>query len=108
MSFARTVRRKLRAAAAPAVLLLVVSYFLWNAAQGDRGLEARAARQQELAAAQADLARANDEVATWERRIGALRTRIDTDALDERARAMLNRADPDDIIVTYDKGQRLF
>jgi len=108
MSFGRAVRRKARAAAAPAALLLVVGYFLWNAAQGDRGLEARAARQRELAAAMADQARADAELAAWERRIGGLRTRIDTDALDERARAMLNRSDPGDVIVTYDKGQRLF
>jgi cell division protein FtsB len=108
MSFGRTIRRKLRAVVAPVALLLVVSYFLWNATQGDRGLEARAARQQELATALAEQARADAELALWERRISGLRSRIDTDALDEQARAMLNRSDPDDVIVTYDKGQRLF
>ena len=40
--------------------------------------------------------------ATWERRVPALRTsRLDRDALDERARAMLNLSDPSDIIVPY-------
>lgn len=108
MSFGRVVRRKVRAAVAPAALLLVASYFLWNATQGERGLEESAARQQELATAQAEQARADQELAIWERRINGLRTRIDTDALDERTRAMLNRSAPDDVIVTYDKGQRLF
>ncbi len=108
MSVGRVVRRKVRGAAAPLALLLVAGYFLWNAMQGDRGLEERARRDRELAAAQADLARAQAEQAIWERRIDGLRTRIDIDALDERARAMLNRSDPSDVIVNYDKGQRLF
>jgi cell division protein FtsB len=44
----------------------------------------------------------------WRRRIEGLHSRIDADALDERARAMLNLSDPRDVIVPYDKGQRLF
>jgi cell division protein FtsB len=108
MSFGRMVRRKLRDAAAPAVFLALVGYFLWSATQGDRGLEASPQRQEELAAALADRTAAEAEVAMWERRIAGLRTRIDTDALDERARAMLNLSDPNDVIVPYDKGKRLF
>jgi cell division protein FtsB len=108
MGVGRAVRRKARAAVAPGALLLVTAYFLWNAAQGDRGLASQPARQQELAAARAEQARAEADLAVWDRRINSLRTRIDTDLLDERARAMLNRSDPADIIVTYDKGQRLF
>jgi cell division protein FtsB len=108
MSFGRAARRALRAAAAPTVLLLVAAYFLWNALQGDRGLEESARRQRELSAALADQTRAEQELALWQRRAASLRNRIDTDALDERARAMLDRSDPADIIVTYDKGQRLF
>lgn len=108
MSVGRTIRRKLRDAAAPAVFLALVGYFLWAATQGERGLEASPQRREELAAAKADQARAEAEVALWDRRIAGLRTRIDTDALDERARAMLNLSDPRDIIVQYDKGQHLF
>ncbi len=108
VSLGRTIRRTARAAAAPTVFLALVAYFLWSATQGDRGLEASPQRQEELAAALAEQARAEAEVATWERRIAGLRTRIDSDALDERARAMLNLSDPRDVIVPYDKGQRLF
>ena len=108
MSFGRGVRRKLREAAAPAVFVALVGYFLWSATQGDRGLDASPQRQQDLAAAQADQTQAEAEVAMWERRISGLRTRIDTDALDERARAMLNLSDPRDVIVPYGKGHRLF
>ena len=34
--------------------------------------------------------------------------RIDPDALDERARAMLNVADPADLVLPYGPGRRLF
>jgi len=33
---------------------------------------------------------------------------LDADALDERARAMLNRADPADIVVPYGPKSRLY
>jgi cell division protein FtsB len=108
MSLGRFVKRKLRAAVAPCVFLALVGYFLWSATQGDRGLDASPERQQELAQALADKARAEAEVAVWQRRIEGLHSRIDADALDERARAMLNLSDPRDVIVPYDKGQRLF
>jgi len=108
MQIGRMVRRKARAAAAPSVFLLLVAYFLWSATQGAHGLRANTARQKDLVAAQADLDRAKAELATWERRVDGLRIRIDGDALDERARAMLNLSDPQDVIVPYGKGQRLF
>ena len=108
MAFGRMVRRKARAAVAPAVFLLLVAYFLWSATQGEHGLQRYAERQQELATAQADQARAEGDLAIWVRRVNGLRTRLDGDALDERARAMLNLSDPQDVIVPYDKHQRLF
>ncbi len=108
MQVGRMMRRKLRAAAAPAVFLLLVAYFLWNATQGAHGLRAYAERQRDLVAAQTERAAAQTDLETWQRRVAGLRTRIDGDALDERARAMLNLSDPQDVIVPYNKGQRLF
>jgi len=109
MTIGRLVRRKVRAAMPPAVFLALVAYFLWQTSQGDHGLKALAQRQEDLKAAQAELARAQGEVATWERRVAGLRTnRLDPDALDERVRAMLNLSDSNDIIVPYGAGQRLF
>ena len=108
MSFGRMVRRRLREAAAPAVFLALVAYFLWSATQGDRGLKAAPLRQQELAAAQAEQVAAQAELVLWQRRVEGLRTRIDTDALDERVRAMLDLSDPRDVIVPYGPGQKLF
>ena len=101
-------RRRLRAAVAPAVFLLLAGYFRWNASEGAHGLQAYAARQQDRDASLAELTRAQTEENTWARRVSGLRSRIDGDALDERARAMLNLSDPGDVIVPYDKGHRLF
>jgi len=108
MQVGRMLRRKARGAVAPAVFLLLIAYFLWNASQGAHGLRATAERQKDLVAAQANLDHARDALATWQRRVDGLRTRIDGDALDERARAMLNLSDPQDVIVPYGKGKRLF
>ena len=109
MTIARALKRRARAAVPPLVFLSLVCYFLWEASQGDHGLHALAQRQQDLKAAQAELARDDADLAAWDRRVASLRTsRLDPDALDERARAMLNLSDPNDIIVPYGNGQRLF
>ena len=109
MSIGREIRRVARAAVPPAVFLLLVAYFVWNATQGDRGLRAYGKRLEDLKAAQADLARAEADLATWERRVGGLRANhLDPDALDERARAMLNLSEPGDIVVLYGQGKRLY
>src|SRR5215472_6254380 len=109
MAFGREIKRKLKTAVAPLIFLALVGYFGWNAAQGNHGLVAYAQRQELLAQAQADQAAALAERDAWERRVAGLRARhIDADALDERARAMLNLADPSDIIVSYGPSDRLF
>jgi cell division protein FtsB len=105
----RSVKRQLRAAVAPLVFLSLSAYFGWHASQGDRGLVSYAERQKDLVLARAQLDRAQAEVGLWERRAAGLRgARMDTDALDERARAMLNVSEPTDIILLYPNGQKLF
>ena len=87
----RSLRNGLRALILPAIFMSLVAYFLWNATQGDRGLQAYALRQEQLRSVQADLAKTQAEQAGWERRVSELRSqRLDPDMLDERARAMLN------------------
>ena len=109
MSVGHEIRRRLKAAVPPVIFLLLVAYFVWNATQGDRGLRAYAGRLQDLKVAQADLARAQAELGGWQRRVNSLRTdQLDPDALDERARAMLNLSDPSDIVVPYGQGKRLY
>lgn len=109
MTIGRRIRNGLRAMAAPTVFLTLVAYFGWNATQGDRGLQSYALRQQQLRSVQAELARAEQERDVLERRVSGLRAqRLDPDTLDERARAMLNAAEPSDIVVMYGPGKRLF
>ena len=109
MELGRGMRRRLRAAAAPTVFLTLVAYCGWNVVQGDHGLQAFARRQEQLKALQAELDRVQAEQQVWERRVAGLRVqRLDPDMLDERARAMLNVADPSDLVVPYGPGRRLF
>ncbi len=109
MAFGRDIKRRAKAAVAPLVFLALVGYFAWNSVQGDHGLVAYAHRQELLAQAQADQAKAQAEREAWERRVSGLRSRhIDADTLDERARAMLNLANPSEIIVPYGTRDRLF
>jgi cell division protein FtsB len=109
MSFARELKRRAKAAVPPLVLLAVAGYFGWSATQGDHGLQAYARQKDQLVLAQAELDRTNAELQTWERRVAGLRnTRLDPDTLDERARAMLNLADPTEVVVMYAPGKKLF
>ncbi|MBN8872382.1 MAG: septum formation initiator family protein [Rhodospirillales bacterium] len=109
MSIGRAIKRKLRAVAMPAVFLAITGYFGWNATQGNRGLVAYAQREALLTQVQTEKAAAQAEKDSWERRVSGLRTmRLDADTLDERARAMLNLAEPSDVIVPYSQKEKLF
>ena len=109
MSFGRAIKRRMKAAVAPAVFLLLVSYFSWQATQGPRGLAANTQRNADMVAARQDQLQAEADLAAVERRVAALRNnRLDVDALDERARAMLNLSDPADIIVPLKGSDRVF
>ena len=105
----QAVRRWLLSAVAPAFFLGLVGYFGWQATQGERGLQSYAVRQDQLRSVQAELGRVVGERDVWERRVAGLKTqRLDPDTLDERARSMLNVADPADIVVPYGAGSRLY
>ena len=97
-----TMKRQAKAVLPPLLFLSLAGYFAWNATRGDLGLRAYAARERDLARADAAQAQAAEDVATWQRRIAALRPEhLDADVIDERARAMLNLAEPADIVVPY-------
>lgn len=96
------VKRQAKAALPPLLFLALAGYFAWNATRGDLGLRAYAAREQDLARAEAARALAAEDVTIWQLRIAALRPEhLDADVIDERARAMLNLAEPADIVVPY-------
>ncbi|MGZ3350845.1 MAG: FtsB family cell division protein [Xanthobacteraceae bacterium] len=74
---------------------LVIGYFGVNAYSGNRGLRAKQDLDQQIAQLSGELAGLRAERGTWERRVSLLRPdSIDPDMLDERARALLNYADP--------------
>ena len=109
MSLMVTVKRKLRQAVLPCVLMAVTAYFVWQAQQGNRGLNAWDQRASDLAAAKAELARSEADLKIWDRRVQAMRNNpIDRDTLDERARAVRDLTEPADIVVLYPQNKRLF
>jgi cell division protein FtsB len=94
---------------APSVFLAITAYFGWNATQGDRGLKAYAQRRDLLHQVIAEEAAAKAERDALETRVSGLRAKhLDPDTLDERARAMLNLAEPGDVIVKLGPQEKLF
>ena len=102
-------KRRGKAAIAPLLFVAITGYFGWNAVQGEHGLVAYAQRQDLLRQAMAEQDAARAERDAWERRVSGLRaSHLDPDTLSERARAMLNLAEPTDVIVQYQQKDKLF
>ncbi len=109
MNVARAAKRFAQAAIPPLLFLSLTTYFGWNALRGEHGLRSYALRQQQLVQAKTSLAAAETERQAWEIRVAGLRANhIDPDTLDERARAMLNLADPNDVVVPYGQSNKLY
>jgi len=83
---------------------LLIGYFGANAFSGNHGLKAKQDIDQQIAALSTELSRLQVERAQWERRIALLKSRgLDPDMLDERARALLDYAHPNDLTLMLDK-----
>jgi cell division protein FtsB len=109
MSLGRELKRRARIMVAPAIFLAITGYFGWNATQGERGLVAYAQRQDLLRQVVGDQDAAKIERDSWQTRVAGLRAQhLDPDTLDERARAMLNLADPSEVIVKLSPQDKLF
>ena len=109
MSVGQEMKQRMKSAVPPVLFLALAGYFAWNATQGGRGLQAYAQREAMLRTAQTEFAAADATRETWERRVRGLRTsRLDPDTLDERVRAMLNLADPSEVVLPYAHGKKLF
>jgi cell division protein FtsB len=88
-------RAVLNALALYVIAALVIGYFGVNAYSGNHGLRARQDLDQQIAQLTDELTSLKVERANWERRVVLLRPEsIDPDMLDERARVLLNYADP--------------
>ncbi len=109
MSFNEELKRRSQVMTMPVIFLAITTYFSWNATQGDRGLVAYTQRQLLLHEVVADQTAAKAERDGWEVRVAGLRARhLNPDTLDERARAMLNLSDPDEVIVKLAGPEKLF
>jgi cell division protein FtsB len=94
----RRLRSFLHALALYAIAALLIGYFGVNAYTGQRGLIAKQDLDQEIGQLSAELAAVRAERAVWERRVSLLKPdNLDPDLLDERARALLNLANPRDL-----------
>lgn len=98
------VRRRLRAILYPLVLYCVsgaiVSYFVWHAVNGERGLKTQEYYERQIAELRQELRDLQQERDSWQAKISLLRgTTIDRDLLDEEARARLGRAHKNDLVV---------
>jgi cell division protein FtsB len=88
-------RAVLNALALYTIAALVIGYFGINAYSGNRGLRAKQDLDQQIAELTAELDALKAERTLWEHRIVLLKPEsIDPDMLDERARILLNYADP--------------
>jgi cell division protein FtsB len=80
------------------VAALLIGYFGVNAFSGNHGLNAKQDIDQQIGALSSELAKVQVERKQWERRVALLKPRgLDPDMLDERARALLDYAHPNDL-----------
>ncbi|GJE45331.1 FtsB family cell division protein [Methylobacterium soli] len=98
------VRRRVRTVLMPlglwTVSALVVGYFVYQAENGNRGLEAKRALKIQAYGLSQELATAKAERAVWEHRVALLRSeQIDRDLLEERARVVLGRVHANDVVI---------
>jgi len=78
----------------------VTAYFLWHAANGDRGLKARENYERQVQTLLAEANALATEKQALERSIAMMRrASIDRDILDEQARVMLGRVRKDEVVI---------
>jgi cell division protein FtsB len=77
---------------------LLIGYFGVNAYTGNHGLRAKQDLDQQIAQLTVELTTLKAERMGWERRVSLLKSdNLDPDMLDERARALLDYVDPNDL-----------
>jgi cell division protein FtsB len=93
-------RKRARYIAAPVLGACLMGYFCYHLVQGERGLIAWLRLTNDIRDAKEQAATIHEEREALERRVSHLRTEsLDLDLLDERARATLNVARPDEIVI---------
>jgi cell division protein FtsB len=103
----KRLRAVLNALALYTFAALLIGYFGVNAYSGARGLKAKEDIDRQTAALTVELDRLKHEHGLWERRIALLKSAdIDPDMLDERARALLDYVNPNDLVLMVDNHPR--
>jgi cell division protein FtsB len=98
----KRLRTILNALALYVLAALLIGYFGVNAYSGNRGLKAKEDIDRQMASLNTDLTRLKLEHAQWARRVALLKSdAIDPDMLDERARSLLDYADPNDMTMMF-------
>ncbi len=100
MALLGEIRGWARSLAGPLVVACIVTYLGYHAIQGNRGVIAWLQLGQQIEQAEAALAVSRAEEVRLAHRVALLRPdSLDSDLLDERARAVLNLAHPDDLVI---------
>lgn len=91
---------RLRKAIFPVACLALIGYFAYHLIVGERGLGARERIETRITMLQGELNGLKAVRAQLERDVALLRAeKLDPDMLDERARAILNFAHPNDLVI---------
>ena len=98
------IRRGLRTLVPPLVFYAAAFacafFFVNEARQGQRGLEAKQEIREEALRINAELEALKNERTEWERRVALFKPNaLDRDLLDERVRRTLNRVHPHDVVI---------
>jgi len=100
MAFSEEVAQRLRDIGAPILATCVVVYIGFHAIQGERGLVTWLKLSQQIEQTRTAVALSRAEERKLAHRVALLRGEsLDPDLLDERARAVLNLAHPDDLVI---------
>jgi cell division protein FtsB len=107
MPFLLLIQRSARAALGPVLGFCVVGYFAYHSFEGERGLYAYLRLTEEVRTAREHRDDVRAERIALERRVALLRAdSLDRDMLDEQARALLNYARPDEIVILESPANR--
>jgi cell division protein FtsB len=98
------IRRGVRSLLVTLALYLVsgaaVSYFMFHAQHGARGIAARDTLKQDIRELHGELAALTSERSLWEQRLALVRDdAVDRDLLEESARATLGRVHKNDVLI---------
>lgn len=96
----KELNRRLRHVMGPLLGVGALAYFAYHTVEGDRGVLAWVRLNNEILAAEMELANVTTERQTLEHRVLLLRPdHLDPDMLEERARTMLNMGRADEVVI---------